>query len=74
MPGNNSTSHINASVQTTHDALTKPDLVRQWQFGDDMVSDWKAGNDIGFSTHWEGSVFEKWGKVIEFRPGEIRHS
>ena len=71
MAKNISTIHINASPERTWDALTKPELVKQWQFGSDLITDWKIGSDIRFSTAWEGKLFEQWGKVLEFRPFEV---
>lgn len=68
---NISTIFIQAPVQKVWDALTKPGLVKQWQYGSDLITDWKIGNDIRFRTEWEGKVFEQWGKVLEVRPNDL---
>jgi len=65
---NISTILIKAPVQKVWDALTKPELVKLWQYGSDLITDWKVGNDIRFRTEWEDKVFEQWGKVLEVRP------
>ena len=59
---------INAPVQRVWDALTKPELVKQWQFGSDLITDWSIGEKIVFHSEWEGAVYEQWGKVLEFDP------
>jgi uncharacterized protein YndB with AHSA1/START domain len=68
---NISTVIINAPIQKVWDALTKPALVKQWQYGSDLITDWKVGNDIRFRTEWQDKVFEQWGKVLEVVPYKI---
>ncbi len=68
---NISTIFIQAPVQKVWDALTKPELVKQWQYGSDLIIDWKVGNDIRFRTEREDKIFEQWGKVLEVRPNEL---
>ncbi len=63
MAKNLSTITINAPVQKVWDALTKPELVKQWQYGSELITDWKVGSGIRFRAEWEGKVFEQWGKV-----------
>ena len=71
MAKNISRVKINASVQKVWDALTKPELVKQWQYGSDIITDWKTGSEIRFRTEWEGKLFEQWGKVLEIHPNEF---
>jgi uncharacterized protein YndB with AHSA1/START domain len=59
---------INAPPEKVWDALTNPEKVKAWQYGSVLTTDWKAGNDIRFSTAWEGQLFEQWGKVLVFEP------
>ncbi len=68
---NISTILIKAPIQKVWDALTKPELVKLWQYGSDLITDWKVGNDIRFRTEWEDKVFEQWGKVLEVRPYQM---
>jgi uncharacterized protein YndB with AHSA1/START domain len=75
MPTNISIINIKAPIQKVWDALTKPELVKKWQFGSDLITDWKVGSDIRFSTEWEGKIFAQWGKVLEIKPNDlIRYS
>lgn len=71
MPKNISIININAPVERVWDALTKPELVKQWQYGSELITSWQVGSPIRFRTEWEGSVFEQWGKVVEFCPNEL---
>ncbi|MBK9490521.1 MAG: SRPBCC domain-containing protein [Haliscomenobacter sp.] len=68
---NISTITINASPQKVWDTITKPEWVKLWQYGSDLVTTWEIGTDIKFSTAWEDKVFEQWGKVQAFKPTEL---
>ena len=49
-------------------ALTRPELVKQWQFGSDLITTWEPGSPIRFRTVWNDTVFEQWGTVLSFEP------
>ena len=49
-------------------ALTMPDLVKQWQYGSDLLTTWEIGTPIIFRNEWNGRVFEQKGTVLEFLP------
>ena len=49
-------------------ALTVPELVKQWQYGSDLLTTWEIGTPIIFRTEWNGQVFEQKGNVLEFLP------
>lgn len=66
-----STILINATKQKVWDALTKPELVKKWQYGSDLLTDWKVGSEIRFRVEWENKVFEQWGKILEIIPNEL---
>ncbi|TGD56716.1 SRPBCC family protein [Flavobacterium humi] len=68
MARNISTLHIKASAENVWEALTKPEWVRQWQYGSDLITDWKAGSEIRFRNQWEDKIFEQWGRIIEVQP------
>ena len=50
-------------------ALTVPDLVKQWQYGSDLLTTWEPGTPIIFRNEWNGQIFEQKGTVLEFIPG-----
>lgn len=75
MATNISTTILNASIEEVWNALTKPDLVKQWQYGSELITDWKTGNEIRFRNEWEGQVFEQWGSILEIVPNQkIKYS
>jgi uncharacterized protein YndB with AHSA1/START domain len=56
-------------------ALTVPELVKQWQYGSDLLTSWEPGTPIIFRNEWNGHVFEQKGRVLEFIPGSrLRYS
>ena len=68
MARNISTLYINSTVENVWNVLTKPELVKQWQYGSDLVTDWKVGSEIRFRNQWEDKIFEQWGRIIEVNP------
>ena len=75
MATNISTTILNASIEEVWNALTKPELVKQWQYGSELITDWKTGNEIRFRNEWEGQVFEQWGSILEIVPNQkIKYS
>jgi uncharacterized protein YndB with AHSA1/START domain len=71
MPTNISTIHIKATPEKVWDTITKPELVKLWQYGSDLITDGKVGDDIRFKTAWEDKIFEQWGKLMEIKPNEL---
>jgi len=71
MAKNISTIMINAPLQKVWDTVTKPELVKLWQYGSDLLTTWEIGSDIKFRTAWEDKVFEQWGKVLVVKPNEL---
>jgi len=71
MATNISRVKINAPLQKVWNILTKPEFVRQWQFGSELLTNWKVGSNIRFKTEWEGKTYEQWGKILEIRQNEL---
>lgn len=72
---NISTIRINATKRRVWDTLTKPELVKLWQYGSDLETSWIVGTSIKIRTVWEDKVFEQWGQVLDIRQDElIRYS
>jgi uncharacterized protein YndB with AHSA1/START domain len=63
-----STVKILAPASKVWMALTSPGLVKQWQYGSDLLTTWEVGSPIVFRTEWNGQVFEQKGTVLEFSP------
>ncbi len=66
MATNISILKINAPIQKVWTTVTKPEIVKLWQFGSDLTTTWEIGSDIKFVTKWGEQVFEQWGKILAF--------
>jgi uncharacterized protein YndB with AHSA1/START domain len=62
---------IHASASKVWDALTKPELIKQYLFGADVISDWKVGSPITYKGEWEGKSFEDKGKILKLEPEKL---
>ncbi|CAH1058012.1 MULTISPECIES: SRPBCC family protein [Paenibacillus] len=62
---------IQASAKKVWDVITKPELVKLWQYGSDLITDWQIGSEIRFHSEWEGNIYEQWGRVLEFEPYKL---
>jgi uncharacterized protein YndB with AHSA1/START domain len=61
---------INASPEKLWDALTNPEIVKQYFFGTNQQSDWKVGSDITWTGEWEGKQYKDKGKILDVVPGK----
>lgn len=57
---------INAPLEKVWEALTKPEIVKQYFFETDLVTDWKVGSPIIFQGEWEGQKYQDKGEVLEY--------
>lgn len=62
---------INAPVSKVWDALTKPELIKEYFFGTEAVSDWKEGSAIVFKGEWEGKSYEDKGTILNIEPNKL---
>lgn len=56
---------VKASTSKVWDALTKPELIKQYFFGTDTDTTWKKGSPIFFRGEWEGKQYEDKGVIID---------
>ena len=52
--GTSASVMINAPVERVWEALTVPEQIKQWFFGVDTESDWKAGSALVHRGEWKG--------------------
>lgn len=57
---------IKAPFEKVWEALTKPEIVKQYFFGADLLTDWKVESPIIFQGEWEGQKYQDKGKVLEY--------
>jgi uncharacterized protein YndB with AHSA1/START domain len=58
---------INASISMTWDALTNPDLIKQYFFGTNLITTWEIGSPIIFSGEWEGKPYQDKGVILDYQ-------
>ena len=61
---------INASAAEVWDALTNPELTRQYMFNCDVESNWQVGSDVVWRGAADGVVYVK-GKVVQYEPHSV---
>ncbi len=59
---------LRAPARKVWQALTVPEMVKQWQYGADLLTTWEPGTPIVFRNEWDGQTFEQKGTVLEFTP------
>ena len=66
-----STIAINAPSSKVWDALTKPELIKQYLFGTEVTTDWQVGSPITYKGEWEGKTYEDKGKVLQIEKEKL---
>ena len=56
---------INAPASKVWDALTRPDLIKQYLFGTEVTTDWQVGSPITYKGIWNGKAYEDKGRVLQ---------
>ena len=57
---------LNAPLEKVWEALTNPEIVKQYFFGTELLTDWKVGSPIVFQGEWEGQKYTDKGEVLEY--------
>ena len=61
---------VKAPIEKVWNALTNAEIVKQYFFGSDQVTDWKVGSPIYFRGEYEGKSYEDKGIVQEYVPNK----
>lgn len=72
-------NHISAEVRTqiqapaekVWEALTRPEMIKQYFFGTNTETDWKEGSPIRFYGEYEGKKYEDKGTVLFVKKPEL---
>jgi uncharacterized protein YndB with AHSA1/START domain len=67
------TIDINAPAEKVWNALTTPQLIKQYLFGTEAISNWTPGSSIVFHGQWQGKTYEDKGKIIAAIPNRLLH-
>jgi uncharacterized protein YndB with AHSA1/START domain len=62
---------IEATAARVWEALTTPELIKQWFFGVDTETDWKVGSAIVHRGEYQGKPYEDKGTILEFEPARL---
>ena len=61
---------IKAPAAKVWEALTKPEIIKEYLFGTETVTDWKAGSPVIFQGEYQGQKYKDKGIVRENIPGK----
>lgn len=61
---------INAPIEKVWNALTNPEMVKQYFFGSNQETDWKVGSEILWTGEYEGTIYKDKGTVLEYLPNQ----
>jgi len=61
---------VNAPAAKVWQALTDAEIVKQYFFGTNVVTDWKKGSPIFWRGEWEGKTYEDKGEILDIDPGK----
>lgn len=56
---------IAAPASRVWNALTSPEMIKQYFFGTEAVSDWKEGSTLEFRGEWEGKKYLDKGVILK---------
>jgi len=65
------TTIINAPASKVWDALTKPNLIKQYLYGTEVTTDWQVGSPITYRGEWKGKSYEDKGKILQVEPEKL---
>lgn len=62
---------IKAPVSKVWAALVTPQIIKQYMFGTNVVSDWKEGAKITWQGEWQGKPYEDKGVILKLQPERL---
>ena len=65
---------IHAPVSKVWQALVNPEIIKQYLFNTEVISDWNVGSSIIYKGEWEGKPFEDKGEILEIEPERVLKS
>jgi uncharacterized protein YndB with AHSA1/START domain len=68
------TTTVHAPVSKVWQALVNPEIIKQYLFNTDVISDWQVGSPIIYRGEWEGKPFEDKGEILAIEPERVLKS
>ncbi len=62
---------IDATLAEVWDALRNPQVIKQYMFGTNVVSDWRVGSPIVWKGEWQGRPYEDKGTILQIEPERL---
>lgn len=62
---------INAGVESVWNSLIQPELIKQYLFCTEVISEWKTGSPIIFRGTWEGKPYEDKALVLKSEKNKV---
>jgi uncharacterized protein YndB with AHSA1/START domain len=56
---------VNADLSKVWKALTSPEIIKDYLFGTETISDWKVGSPIVFQGDYQGQKYRDHGVILE---------
>jgi len=63
--------NIQAPAAQVWRALVNPELIKQYMFGTDVISQWTTGSPIVWRGEWQGKQFEDKGTILDIKEKEM---
>ena len=64
------TIDVHATAAKVWQALTDPELIKEYLFGTNTITDWKVGSAIAFEGEYSGQTYRDHGVILEYVPME----
>lgn len=62
---------LNASAENVWEALTDPEIIKEYFFGTHTQTNWKVGSPIRFSGEYNGKKYEDKGTILKVVPNKL---
>ncbi|HSK87282.1 MAG TPA: SRPBCC domain-containing protein [Anaerolineales bacterium] len=62
---------IHAPLSKVWQALVNPEIIKQYLFNTEVISEWKEGSSIIYKGEWQGKAFEDKGKILKIEPEKM---
>lgn len=62
---------FNAEKSIVWDALVNPNIIKEYLFGTEVISEWKAGSAMIFQGEWEGQKYKDKGNIFAIEPEKL---
>lgn len=62
---------IHAPTSKVWQALTEPEMIKQYFYGTETESEWEEGSDITFKGTWQGQEYLDKGTILEIEKEEL---